>query len=157
MRKTPLLLAMSLSAMIMSTAFVEAATINHNGGAQSTAGGAMVWSTDPPGPCYNFVVNDIMVWQDQHVNINPLGSGVANYWVSFTIDVYEWVNGARGAWLAGANDWLGLTQPGQTLTNTQTVTATYTGWNGGTSCWTFEVYRTMTDKLGAFSSQSTIW
>jgi hypothetical protein len=149
-----LVLVIGVAWMLPATAM--AAVIEKNGGATASPG-SLVFTSDPGGSCYQYSTNDVFVWNDQHVNFNPPASGVGAYWVTFTVDLYEWNGGARGAWLAGAQETLGPTGPGQTKVNTQTVQATYTGWNGDPSCWTFEVFRTMSDSLGGFAQQSLVW
>jgi hypothetical protein len=107
------------------------------------------------GPCHQYNVVEWLHFADQHVNDDPpVPLGVANYNVWYTIDIFQWI-GARGGWLAGANDFLGPNQPNNqpagVLRNTQVLNVQYNGWNGAPSCWTFEIVRTMRDSAGGFA------
>lgn len=125
----------------------SATVIECNGGAE-TDGSSPQWGDCAPlGDCADndIYTNDVLVWNDQHVvknlgNPPPYPAGLQYH---FTIDIYRWVSGSRGAWITGASETL-TADPGLTETNTQTVQATYTGWNGAdpSNC-TFEVYRTI--------------
>lgn len=74
-------------------------------------------------------------------------NGNAPVSVKFSMDIYQWLGGARGAKLA--ETWTQLVAaPGMTVTGTNSLTVTYTNWNGPNSCWTFEVARGMDDGAG---------
>jgi hypothetical protein len=126
-------------------------------GDQTASPGNLQFAHTGNGPCHQYNVGEWLHFADQHVNNDPPApAGVNNYNVWYTIDIFQWV-GARGAWIAGANDFLGPNNPGNlhappnvgnAMVNTQVLNVQYNGWNGAPSCWTFEIVRTMRDNAG---------
>jgi hypothetical protein len=137
----------SLIAIPLLAPSATATVIECNGDAETDGNSPQWGDCAPVGDCSTNDVNtnDVLVWNDQHVvkNVNtPYWNPHLKY--HFTVDIYRWVGGSRGAWISGASETL-TAVPGTTDSNTQTVQATYTGWNGAdpSNC-TFEVYRTIT-------------
>jgi hypothetical protein len=144
--------------LLTLSASALASEVSKHGGAYGLAGSPSTFgfTNDPTGNCaqtFAFNLNDRFTFNDLHVNNNVAG-GVA-WQITYTVDLFEWVGGARGPHIDGK--WEVITsQPGQTLQNTQTVTGLYMNWNGPNSHCTFEVYRTMT-AAGMFASSDIVY
>ncbi len=143
-------------ALLFLAGNAAAYSVTHNGGSYYTFAypPTYQWTNDPNATCFQFNNGDTMTFTDLLV-LNNVNGNVASS-VKFSMNIYQWVGGARGAKLAGT--WTQLVAaPGQTATGTNQLTVTYTNWNGPNSCWTFEVSRGMDDGIGAAQWFSVVY
>jgi len=134
----------SLLIALLALAGTALATEVSQNGESSSDGDTANFTQDPNGPCHQYNNNDRFTFNDLHVAKNLAGKYVPQLDEAFTVDLYEWVGGARGPILDSKSETLHA-PVGQVAQNMQSVTGVYNGWNGPNSCWTFEVHRTITN------------